>query len=124
MGLILCGCGHLKHVGQQGQKSLDLGHAHVSRVAHAAGLRCAPEIIKKNLIEVYLLCCEAIVHTPNPLVHLIKQAACRQFICKMYRHGPDVSTGFCGLHFVSHQHSEVNHEKDVVGNWCEQRCRR
>jgi hypothetical protein len=31
----------------------------------------------------------------------IAQAACNDFNKRMYRHGPGVSTGFCGLHQVS-----------------------
>jgi RimJ/RimL family protein N-acetyltransferase len=30
------------------------------------------------------------------------QVDCNEFNKKMYRHGPSVSTGFCGLHHVSH----------------------
>jgi hypothetical protein len=43
-------------------------------VAHAAGLRGVLENIKKKLIEVFDIFFEAIVHTPKPLAHLIKQA--------------------------------------------------
>ena len=35
-------------------------------------------------------------------LHAKAQAACSYFIQKMYRPGPDVSTGFCGLHHVRH----------------------
>jgi hypothetical protein len=35
------------------------------------------------------------------------QVDCNEFNKKMYRHGPGVSTGFCGLHHVMHKESEL-----------------
>jgi hypothetical protein len=74
-------------------------------------------------------------------LHAKAQAACSHFIHKMYRSCPDVSTGFCGLHCVSHWNycmlnsvedgarallketvavlshfSEIEHL--VIGGWC------
>jgi hypothetical protein len=46
-------------------------------------------------------------------LHAKAQAACSHFIQKMYRPCPDVPTGFCGLHCVSHlTHHHVRHLGD------------
>jgi hypothetical protein len=65
---------HLAIVGQHVQKGFHIGHAHATRVAHAAGLCGAAANEKSNPAEVSLLGFEATVHVPNPLANLIKQA--------------------------------------------------
>ena len=43
----------------------------------------------------------SVLHAPTALgPKPMAQAACNDFNKRMYRHGPGVSTGFCGLHHV------------------------
>jgi hypothetical protein len=62
-------------MGQHGQKRFHIGHTHLAGgVTHTTVLLKTSSDEKKNLIEVILLCFEAIVLIPNLLAHLIKQA--------------------------------------------------
>jgi len=42
-------------------------------------------------------------------VQAMLQAVCSHFNNKIYRLGPDVSTGFCGLHYLSPVDSPLAH---------------
>jgi hypothetical protein len=74
----VCGGGHLALIGQHGQKCLDVGHPHLTRVSHTTGLDGAPEDEKTNSIIVSFIDFETIVRIPHPLAHLVEQAAVRQ----------------------------------------------